>query len=209
MRTFCANGYASAAPRKSPGNVRLPRPACGAKQRSPVIARLAAMCAARALLWANASPAEGGVAVPKLISSGVYPSCEPEHSRSLRVQVQQPCNCEGFGISCVCVRPRRRRPCAMLATMTGRRSYDHRMRDLVCEGRDPGLFKHLGVPRSTSASWTRRGPRPSSPPRSSPWTMRNCKPTPSRLLHITAICSDPPSAQDSSQLPPRKASSRS
>jgi hypothetical protein len=36
----------------------------------------------------------------------------------------------------------------MLATMTSRRDYDHRMRDLVCEVRDPGLFKHLGAPRS-------------------------------------------------------------
>ena len=48
----------------------------------------------------------------------------------------------------------------MFATMTCRRAYDHRMRDLVCEERDPGLFKNLGVPRSTSASWIRRCPRP-------------------------------------------------
>jgi len=41
-----------------------------------------------------------------------------------------------------------------------RRAYDHRMRDLVCEERDPGLFHHLGVPRSTAVSWIRRGPRP-------------------------------------------------
>jgi hypothetical protein len=34
------------------------------------------------------------------------------------------------------------------------------MRDLVCEERDPGLFHHLGVPRSTAVSWIRRGPRP-------------------------------------------------
>ena len=33
---------------------------------------------------------------------------------------------------------------------TCRRVYDHRMRDLVCEDRDPGLFRHLGVPRSTA-----------------------------------------------------------
>ena len=43
---------------------------------------------------------------------------------------------------------------------TCRRAYDHRMRDLVCEERDPGLFHHLGVPRSTAVSWIRRGPRP-------------------------------------------------
>ena len=41
-----------------------------------------------------------------------------------------------------------------------RRAYDHRMRDLVCEERAPGLFQHLGVPRSTAVSWMRRGPRP-------------------------------------------------
>ena len=40
-----------------------------------------------------------------------------------------------------------------------RRAYDHRMRDLVCEDRDPRLFRHLGVPRSTAVSWIRRGPR--------------------------------------------------
>jgi putative transposase len=43
---------------------------------------------------------------------------------------------------------------------TSRRAYDHRMRDLTCEERDPGLFQHLGVPRSTAVSWIRRGPRP-------------------------------------------------
>ena len=41
-----------------------------------------------------------------------------------------------------------------------RRAYDHRMRDLVCEERDPRLFHHLGVPLSTAVSWIRRGPRP-------------------------------------------------
>ena len=41
-----------------------------------------------------------------------------------------------------------------------RHTYDHRMRDLVCEERDPMLFRDLGVPRSTAASWIRRGPRP-------------------------------------------------
>jgi putative transposase len=42
----------------------------------------------------------------------------------------------------------------------GRRAYDHRLRELVCEGRDPMMFQDLGVPRSTAASWLRRGPRP-------------------------------------------------
>jgi len=47
-----------------------------------------------------------------------------------------------------------------MPAVPGRRAYDHRLRDLVCEGRDPGLFHHIGVPRSTAASWLRRGPRP-------------------------------------------------
>jgi transposase InsO family protein len=41
-----------------------------------------------------------------------------------------------------------------------RRSYDHRLRNLVYEEYDPSLFNDLGVPRSTIASWIRRGPRP-------------------------------------------------
>ncbi len=40
-----------------------------------------------------------------------------------------------------------------------RRSYDHRLRNLVYEEYDPSLFNDLGVPRSTIASWIRRGPR--------------------------------------------------
>jgi transposase InsO family protein len=41
-----------------------------------------------------------------------------------------------------------------------RRAYDHRIRDLVCEERDPALFAQLGIPRTTAASWIRRGSRP-------------------------------------------------
>ena len=41
-----------------------------------------------------------------------------------------------------------------------RRAYDHRIRDLVCEERSPALFAQLGIPRSTTASWIRRGSRP-------------------------------------------------
>jgi hypothetical protein len=40
-----------------------------------------------------------------------------------------------------------------------RRAYDHRLRDLVCEERDRALFPQLGIPRSTAASWIRRGSR--------------------------------------------------
>jgi len=41
-----------------------------------------------------------------------------------------------------------------------RRAYDHRLRDLVCDARDPALFAQLRIPRSTAASWIRRGARP-------------------------------------------------
>jgi putative transposase len=41
-----------------------------------------------------------------------------------------------------------------------RRAYDHRIRDLVCEKRNPALFAQLGIPRSTASSWIRRGSRP-------------------------------------------------
>ena len=47
-----------------------------------------------------------------------------------------------------------------MPTFACRRAYDHRLRNIVCEERDPRLFHDLGVPRSTAASWTRRGQRP-------------------------------------------------
>jgi hypothetical protein len=40
------------------------------------------------------------------------------------------------------------------------RAYDHRLKDLICEERTPALFAQLGIPRSTAASWIRRGSRP-------------------------------------------------
>ncbi len=40
-----------------------------------------------------------------------------------------------------------------------RNAYDHRLRDLTILERNPRLFANLGVPRSTAASWLRRGPR--------------------------------------------------
>jgi hypothetical protein len=85
-------------------------------------------------------------------------SYEPEHSRRFRAQVQHARKREGFRIGDGCLRAKVRSPCAMPATAC-RRAYDHRMRDLVCEERDPRLFRHLGVPRSTAVSWIRRGPR--------------------------------------------------
>jgi len=40
-----------------------------------------------------------------------------------------------------------------------RRSYDHRIREIVCETGNPGIFQHLRIPRSTTASWLSRGRR--------------------------------------------------
>src|SRR5664279_4424150 len=47
-----------------------------------------------------------------------------------------------------------------MSTSPCRKSYDHRLRDITCEEGDPMLFRDLGVPRSTAASWIRRGQRP-------------------------------------------------
>ena len=40
-----------------------------------------------------------------------------------------------------------------------RRAYDHRLRELAREDGDLRLLRGLGVPRSTTVSWLRRGPR--------------------------------------------------
>jgi hypothetical protein len=40
-----------------------------------------------------------------------------------------------------------------------RRSYDHRIREIVCETGNPRIFRHLRIPRSTTASWLSRGCR--------------------------------------------------
>ena len=40
-----------------------------------------------------------------------------------------------------------------------RRSYDHRIRQIVCETGNPRIFRHLRIPRSTTASWLSRGCR--------------------------------------------------
>ena len=40
-----------------------------------------------------------------------------------------------------------------------RRSYDHRIREFVCQTGNPRIFQHLRIPRSTAASWLSRGRR--------------------------------------------------
>ncbi len=45
----------------------------------------------------------------------------------------------------------------MIACSTSRRTYDHRIRQLVCATRDPRIFPDLRIPRSTTASWIVRG----------------------------------------------------
>jgi putative transposase len=46
----------------------------------------------------------------------------------------------------------------MNAEGPSRRSYDHRLRAIVNEGRDPSLLADLEIPRSTVSSWMARGP---------------------------------------------------
>jgi len=36
-------------------------------------------------------------------------------------------------------------------------SYDHRIREAMCESRDPDLFPELDIPNSTIRSWLHRG----------------------------------------------------
>ncbi len=48
---------------------------------------------------------------------------------------------------------------AMPQPLRSRRSYDHRIREIVCETGNPGIFQHLRIPRSTTASWLSRGRR--------------------------------------------------
>ena len=43
--------------------------------------------------------------------------------------------------------------------LRSRRSYDHRIREIVCQTRNPRIFQHLRIPRSTIASWLSRGRR--------------------------------------------------
>ena len=40
-----------------------------------------------------------------------------------------------------------------------RQSYDHRIKEIVCETGNPRLFSHLRIPRSTAQSWISRGCR--------------------------------------------------
>jgi hypothetical protein len=42
-------------------------------------------------------------------------------------------------------------------TLRTRRTYDHRIREMICETGDPRLFPELKIPRSTIRSWLHRG----------------------------------------------------
>ena len=48
----------------------------------------------------------------------------------------------------------------MTPTQRGHRSYDHRLRELVRETRDPSIAIDLGVPRSTARGWLEGRPKP-------------------------------------------------
>ncbi len=47
----------------------------------------------------------------------------------------------------------------MPQVLRSRRSYDHRIREIVCQTGNPRIFQHLHIPRSTTASWLSRGCR--------------------------------------------------
>jgi hypothetical protein len=44
-----------------------------------------------------------------------------------------------------------------MTTLRTRRTYDHRIREMICETGDPDLFPELKIPRSTIRSWLHRG----------------------------------------------------
>ncbi len=44
-----------------------------------------------------------------------------------------------------------------MQTSLPRQIYDHRIREAICESRDPGLFPELNIPNSTIRSWLHRG----------------------------------------------------
>jgi hypothetical protein len=44
-----------------------------------------------------------------------------------------------------------------MTTLRTRRTYDHRIREMICETGDPDLFPELKIPRSTLRSWLHRG----------------------------------------------------
>ena len=43
-----------------------------------------------------------------------------------------------------------------MTTLRTRRTYDHRIREVICETGDPDLFPELKIPRSTIRNWFRR-----------------------------------------------------
>jgi hypothetical protein len=44
-----------------------------------------------------------------------------------------------------------------MTTLRTRRTYDHRIREMICETGNPDLFRELKIPRSTIRSWLHRG----------------------------------------------------
>ena len=46
------------------------------------------------------------------------------------------------------------------STAAVRRTYDHRVREVVCSTQDPTIFPTLSIPRSTASGWLSKGPRP-------------------------------------------------
>jgi hypothetical protein len=85
------------------------------------------------------------------------PCCASRHPGVGRVQLQHASNQTALSGRPACAPWRIP---AMNEAMSGcRRAYDHRLRELACEEGNAHLLGGIGVPRSTTASWLRRGPR--------------------------------------------------
>ena len=98
--------------------------------------------------------------------------CVSGHSAVWLTQLQQARSCGHFGgicsPACPNEQPASERRLSVAPTSpwgwdlgmpVPRRAYDHRLRELVCDVDDPRLPARFGVPRSTAASWVRRGTR--------------------------------------------------
>ena len=69
----------------------------------------------------------------------------------IKREITLPCSPSSQG-KAECARDR-----AMSQPLRSRRSYDHRIREIVCRTGNPRIFHHLRIPRSTTTSWLSRG----------------------------------------------------
>jgi len=72
---------------------------------------------------------------------------------AIKRDIALPCSPKSLGRA-ECARHR-----AMPQPLRSRRSYGHRIREIVCRTGNPRIFRHLRIPRSPTASWLSRGCR--------------------------------------------------